>query len=194
MTYANYQSGWCGSCGRKRGKDGRCETCDPWWTSPLVTYGGPLTVGLILLLTVGANVARNNQERSVGSRTVSAPQAATRTYAPLKNTFSPGGFASAPQSAYNAPSAPMRGSFGGAVSVLNITPADANRPTRAQIQAANHEQLRQTTAYVDNTLRADDIAREYAQRNAALSSSASSVRSVRSTSATISSTGRVADF
>jgi hypothetical protein len=183
MTYANYQSGWCGSCGRKRGKDGRCENCDPWWSSPLVTYGAPLVVGLTVLLTVGASIARNNQGRNFGTRTVSVPQTAPRTYAPLKTNFSPGGFASAPASAYGTSAsspAPMRGSFGGAIPVLNILPADANRPTRAQIQAADHEQLRQTTAYVDNTLRADDIAREYSQRNAHVSST-SNARSMVAT-------------
>lgn len=57
MGYVNYQSGWCVSCGRRRGADGRCVNCDPWWTSPLIQIGGPiLAVTALVLVVVTASV------------------------------------------------------------------------------------------------------------------------------------------
>lgn len=52
MSYANYQSGWCVACGRRRGNDGRCVNCDPWWTSGLVQVGGPIIAVGMLLMTI----------------------------------------------------------------------------------------------------------------------------------------------
>jgi hypothetical protein len=50
---SNFAPGWCGVCGRKRGADGRCGDCDGWWTSPLLTLGGPaIALGTALLLLV----------------------------------------------------------------------------------------------------------------------------------------------
>ena len=44
---------WCDGCGRRRGADGRCPVCDPWWTSPFYVYGSFLTVAVAtLLLTI----------------------------------------------------------------------------------------------------------------------------------------------
>ncbi|MFM7320631.1 MAG: hypothetical protein ACKO5K_03775 [Armatimonadota bacterium] len=47
-------SGWCYTCGARRGVDGRCPQCDPWWTSPLLVTGIPVVAvfGLLLALTV----------------------------------------------------------------------------------------------------------------------------------------------
>lgn len=56
MNTSPYSSGWCTTCGRRRGNDGRCINCDPWWTSPLIQVGGPiLAVGSLLL--VGLSIA-----------------------------------------------------------------------------------------------------------------------------------------
>lgn len=52
VGYVNYQSGWCFSCGRRRGADGRCANCDPWWTSPLIQVGGPMLGVMSVLLVV----------------------------------------------------------------------------------------------------------------------------------------------
>lgn len=48
------QSGWCLSCGGRRGVDGRCRSCDPWWTSPLLVTGVPVVAvfGLVIALVV----------------------------------------------------------------------------------------------------------------------------------------------
>ncbi|MGC4047304.1 MAG: hypothetical protein QM758_26185 [Armatimonas sp.] len=50
MTSYSYSSGWCERCGRRRGGDGRCTNCDPWWTSALVQVGAPLMAACAALL------------------------------------------------------------------------------------------------------------------------------------------------
>ena len=51
---------WCASCGRKLGGDGHCAGCDAWWSSPLITVGGPLVGVTLFLLAVTIGVLRVN--------------------------------------------------------------------------------------------------------------------------------------
>ena len=46
-------SGWCDGCGRRRGRDGRCPNCDPWWGNAFIQIGGPMILGTLLLLFLG---------------------------------------------------------------------------------------------------------------------------------------------
>lgn len=84
MAHTFSQSGWCNNCGRRRGSDGRCSNCDPWWTSPLVSVGGPMlalaALGLMVIVRVvgprpsgsGASFYANpNAPRPVSSPTTS---------------------------------------------------------------------------------------------------------------------------
>lgn len=176
-TQAYYSSGWCGSCGRKRGPDGRCENCDPWWSSPLIQYGAPLVIGVTLLIFLGTSLARQSSREGVGSGTphvVSAPaprvvgSGGGRSYAPNPGGFTgPGGFAP-PVSAYvPAPASTSSfsasgggGSYGPSIPILTVRPEDLNRPTPAQVAMMRQEELRRTTAAVDAAIRADDYARE----------------------------------
>jgi hypothetical protein len=77
-----YASGWCTVCGRRRGGDGRCVNCDPWWTSPLIQVGGPiLAVGSLLLVGLAGAVTpprRDTPASSAASRP-SPPRAAIFT-------------------------------------------------------------------------------------------------------------------
>lgn len=61
-TATGYVAGWCPHCGRRRGNDGRCADCDPWFTSPLVQYGGPIVGAFTVFLIAGTFLigARNN--------------------------------------------------------------------------------------------------------------------------------------
>jgi hypothetical protein len=56
MSTYSYSSGWCERCGRRRGSDGRCQNCDPWFTSPLIQVGVPVlaatAAALVLLVSV----------------------------------------------------------------------------------------------------------------------------------------------
>ena len=54
LLTSRYASGWCDNCGRRRGADGRCVACDPWWTSPFYVYGSltVLSVTAILLTVI----------------------------------------------------------------------------------------------------------------------------------------------
>lgn len=57
MNANSYMSGWCTTCGRRRGSDGRCVNCDPWWTSPLIQVGGPaLAITCVFLVGLVAAV------------------------------------------------------------------------------------------------------------------------------------------
>ncbi|MBC7807433.1 MAG: hypothetical protein H7145_14940 [Akkermansiaceae bacterium] len=51
-------SGWCVRCGYKRSAEGNCPNCDRWYTHPLLTIGGPLTLSLLILLLVGIRSLR----------------------------------------------------------------------------------------------------------------------------------------
>ena len=52
-------SGWCVRCGCKRSAQGDCPNCDRWYTHPLLTIGGPLTLSLLILLLVGIRSLRD---------------------------------------------------------------------------------------------------------------------------------------
>lgn len=52
-------SGWCARCGYKRSAEGNCPNCDRWYTHPLLTVGGPLTLSLLILLLVGIRSLRD---------------------------------------------------------------------------------------------------------------------------------------
>lgn len=79
MHYA-MESGWCVDCGMRRGSDGRCANCDPWWTHPVLSHGGMAVVlaviGTIVMVTVGKAKERDSEEatRSGSSAGASRPQ------------------------------------------------------------------------------------------------------------------------
>lgn len=163
-SYGHYTSGWCGSCGRKRGPDGRCENCDPWWTSPLIQYGGPLVAGVTLILLVGSSLVRV-QPRD--GRDGYIPRAAAPALAANTPRFvNPG---SPSPYGYRPVAAPVSASFGASIPIMNVSPADANRPTFDELQRRDHEDLRRMTAYVDSAIRADDFARADRGRASAVS-------------------------
>jgi hypothetical protein len=78
MSYS-FSSGWCTQCGRRRGDDGRCTNCDPWWTSGLIQVGAPLVAGTAALLVIFI--------ASVGGR---RPEAIPRRTAMPRVQLSPG--------------------------------------------------------------------------------------------------------
>ena len=80
MNYA-MESGWCVDCGMRRGADGRCANCDPWWTHPMLQHGGMAVVlaviGTIIMVTVGKAKERDFEEAArngSSSAGVSRPQ------------------------------------------------------------------------------------------------------------------------
>ena len=80
MNYA-MESGWCVDCGMRRGTDGRCANCDPWWTHPMLQHGGMAVVlaviGTIIMVTVGKAKERDFEEAArngSSSAGVSRPQ------------------------------------------------------------------------------------------------------------------------
>lgn len=60
IAEAYLASGWCVRCGYKRSAEGNCPNCDHWYTHPLLTIGGPLTLSLLLLLLVGIRSLRES--------------------------------------------------------------------------------------------------------------------------------------
>lgn len=70
------ESGWCVDCGMRRGADGRCANCDPWWTHPMLQHGGMAVglaiIGTIVMITLGKAKERDYEEvaRASGSRTM----------------------------------------------------------------------------------------------------------------------------
>ncbi|MBB6050654.1 hypothetical protein [Armatimonas rosea] len=61
-------SGWCTTCGRRRGADGRCINCDPWWTSPLIQVGGPaLAICCVFLVGIVAALTPPKPDPALGS-------------------------------------------------------------------------------------------------------------------------------
>lgn len=156
-TYGYYTAGWCGSCGRRRGADGRCPNCDPWWTSPLVQTGGPVVICVSLVLILGISLLRGRVDTS--NRTA----ASTRT-APYSYNASPAmPFATGAPTmpSYSTPAPIPAGPY---IPAMNVS-AVVNRPTEDQIRYAELEQLRKTTAYVDAAVEADQYARAMADRN-----------------------------
>ena len=78
MHYA-MESGWCVDCGMRRGSDGRCANCDPWWTHPMLSHGGIAVglavIGTIVMVTVGKAKERDFEE---AARNGSSPAGASR--------------------------------------------------------------------------------------------------------------------
>ena len=77
MTYS-YSSGWCERCGRRRGGDGRCQNCDPWFTSPLIQVGIPIlaatAAALVLLVSAfGPKPSLTPPDRAPAPSRVAAP-------------------------------------------------------------------------------------------------------------------------
>jgi hypothetical protein len=157
-TYGYYTAGWCGSCGRRRGADGRCPNCDPWWTSALVQTGGPVVICVTLFLILGISLLR-------GRTNTTTPLAAAPRSAPYSYGASP-----AMPFATGAPSYPMTSMPAPPPAPVSIpvmaANAAVNRPTDDQIRFAELEQLRRTTAYVDATVEAHQYARAMAERSA----------------------------
>ncbi len=113
-TSYGYSSGWCERCGRRRGGDGRCANCDPWWTSALVQVGAPLLAACAALL-VFVIATFGSRPTAVPTRSASSGSAATsgRGGGVLTSPLAPGypmalntSFPSAPAPSYVA-SAPM---------------------------------------------------------------------------------------
>lgn len=82
MAYTFSQSGWCSNCGLRRGADGRCSNCDPWWTSPLIQVGGPLVTVAALALIVLSQVA-GGRPTGGGSSFRANPNAPARSASPV---------------------------------------------------------------------------------------------------------------
>jgi hypothetical protein len=66
----NYSSGWCERCGRRRGGDGRCSNCDPWWTSPLLQVGAPLVAGCAAILVFLISTYGTRPSERLGAREI----------------------------------------------------------------------------------------------------------------------------
>ena len=105
MATYGYSSGWCERCGRRRGGDGRCMNCDPWYTSPLVQVGVPVLAGVAaaLVLLVSAFGPKPSltpssrapvSEPAIAPAVLSAPSPAFSAFAPSAPSRS--GVASAP--------------------------------------------------------------------------------------------------
>ncbi|WP_394796386.1 hypothetical protein [Armatimonas sp.] len=95
MNTNTFVSGWCTACGRRRGNDGRCVNCDPWWTSPLVQVGGPIVaVGSVLLIGLAIALTPPKPDPAVASASSghSSPPALSPFSAPIPshNTLSLG--------------------------------------------------------------------------------------------------------
>jgi hypothetical protein len=146
--YGNTTAGWCGNCGRRRGADGRCANCDPWWTSPLFQTGGPIILLVSLILIVSLSVFGKRQENASNGGGNRIP--ATVITPNLPATRIP--------SYVNRPSAPV-----------NIPPPSsiasyAPPPTAEQIQYRQLQELRTVTAYVDKVVEHDQAAQAQQKR------------------------------
>jgi hypothetical protein len=84
----NYSSGWCERCGRRRGGDGRCSNCDPWWTSPLLQVGAPLVAGCAAVLVFLISTYGTRPSERLGARET-RPMSAPMPSAP--SVLMPGG-------------------------------------------------------------------------------------------------------
>ncbi len=156
---SGYQtSGWCQECGRRRGADGRCANCDPWWTSPLLMVGLPCVAatcfGLFLLVTALG-----------GKRPVTVAAAApVSSSAPVFSAYASPGSPVQMASALPAPppvfSVPALAAAPGPVANLGPLPTAQDRFLR---RYAEQESLRQTASFVDSAISADATAREQAE-------------------------------
>lgn len=90
-----FQSGWCVQCGRRRGPDGRCSNCDPWWTSPLIQVGGPIVAVFALLMAVLVTRFGNV-----------SPQDRASSFSASGTAGRPGASPAAPDAAFGVLSAP----------------------------------------------------------------------------------------
>lgn len=136
--YGYTTAGWCGNCGRRRGPDGRCANCDPWWTSPIFQIGGPIVLLISLVLIVGIAVLKPGEDNRprIPATTVTSTIPATRIpgygvgggYAATRIPASPPVIAAPRLSAYALP------------------------PSPDQIQYQRLQELRRMTAYVDSVV------------------------------------------
>lgn len=149
-TYGYTTAGWCGNCGRKRGPDGRCANCDPWWTSPIVQIGGPIALLVSLGLIVGISVFKGGQSSGprIAATMINTPIAANRISSNI------------PATTYSANriSAPV-------ISAPAITGNYARTPRPEEIALQELSELRRTTAYVDSMVQADQNMRAQQARS-----------------------------
>lgn len=153
------ESGWCVDCGMRRGADGRCANCDPWWTHPMLQHGGMAVllavIGTIVMITLGKAKERDFEEaaRNGGTGSLSRPK---QSWSPVggsdQNAPLPGFGASLPStsptvSIYAPPqvSAPVQMAGGGYrmsdeeraladLSALRGAVYDANTAARARLE------------------------------------------------------------
>ena len=150
-------SGWCGTCGLRRGADGRCSNCDAWWTSPLVQYGAPLLIAFTFLLILGVSLLRPKSSfLTVDSSPIAVPAARSFGIASPSPGF-PGGFASAPLSGGLGYTLPARS----APAALQTASLSQNQALWEQTQELNNLTLSVEAAY-----RADQTAQRAAERAA----------------------------
>ncbi|WP_309715771.1 hypothetical protein [Armatimonas sp.] len=107
-----YASGWCTVCGRRRGADGRCVNCDPWWTSPLIQVGGPiLAVGSLLLVGLAVAVTPPHRDTPASSAASRPPRPSAAIFTPPtvsgSSIASAGPLSAPPLQAAPPPLAPM---------------------------------------------------------------------------------------
>ena len=143
-NYGFVTAGWCGNCGRRRGADGRCPNCDPWWTSPVFQVGGPIVLLISLALIVGISVFRGGADN--GPRI-----AATKV-----NSSIPASYVSA--AGYGRSVAPPVL----AAPVISVPASVANyapRPTLDEVRYQQLDNLRHLTAYVDTVVQQEQNAR-----------------------------------
>lgn len=151
-TYGNTTAGWCGNCGRRRGADGRCANCDPWWTSPLFQTGGPIVLLVSLILIVSISVIGKRQENARNNSGNRIPATMITSNIP----------------AYQVPAYTPRVSAPVVIapppSVVNYAPP----PSREQIQMQELQELRSITSYVDSVVSRDQTAKAQQARNQSL--------------------------
>lgn len=136
--WTGYVSGWCPHCGRRRGSDGRCNNCDPWYTNPLVQYGAPFVAVVTVFLVAGAAMlSPRRAEGDTSPGAVLSAQATQAAYLPLNAPYA------APARVTSIP--PMPTPPSPATVAANFAPS---QPTDAQ-QFEELENLRRLTAYVD---------------------------------------------
>lgn len=144
MAYTFSQSGWCSNCGLRRGPDGRCSNCDPWWTSPLIQVGGPLVTVAALALIVLANVAGPRRGGPAGSSYRSNPNAPRLSGAPTLTYAQP-------------TAAPPRGivfpSVAGSLAPVNPDALRQRRVSPREDALAELERLRGMVWYADAAAR-----------------------------------------
>lgn len=154
MFYGSFSAPqWCGGCGRKLGADGRCGGCDTWWSSPLVTVGGPLVGATLFFLAVTIAVFRAGdpappRAQPVASAILSAPR--------VEST--PGPIAYLPLPGMPSPFAPPR------YAPVRIMPPPPPVPVVAALPAPSQEEiqlerLRGMLSHADSVVAAQEAAR-----------------------------------